>query len=242
MSSQDNELNQMENEVEESGYTADSDEVELPVEEVEKPIIVKTARRGRKPAQPAQPAPSTPTSDPTPIDTPTSVDPKREAKRLANQRYRDKNKPVKPIVVEKLVYVMVDKDGNELEKIDPTKLSRKDEKRILIEEEARKKELELGMTLKRLKSGKAKIPRERTEKQKANDVRLVQLNKERREKAKQVKTEVKTEVKKKSLIDALREIVTIPIEDIKEEKKSEPIPIPPKQEEYVKRTKSFAEW
>jgi len=233
MSSQDAEVKQMENEVEESGYTADSDEAELPMEEleemeeVEKPIIVKTVRRGRKPAQPAQPAQP---SDPTP----TSVDPKREAKRLANQRYRDKNKPVKPIVVEKLVYVMVDKEGNELEKIDPTKLSRKDEKRIMIEEEARKKELELGMTLKRLKSGRAKIPKERTDKQKANDVRLVQLNKERREKAKQVKTEVKTEVKKKSLIDALREIVTIPIEEIK---KSEPIP-----QEYVKRTKSFAEW
>jgi hypothetical protein len=218
-------------EEEELSYEADTDlETEVDVEP--EPIVVITKSKNKpKPKQLESICEETESN----FQSPSKEQLKREAKKIANLKYRDKNKPVKPIVVEKLVYVMVDKEGNEVEKIDPTKLSRKDEKRILIEEEARKKEIELGMTLKRLKSGKARMPRERTEKQKANDLKLVQLNKERREKAKQAKTEVKTEVKKQSLIDALREIVSIPIEDIK---KPTPTPIP----EYTKRVKSFSEW
>jgi hypothetical protein len=158
---------------------------------------------------------------------------KKELKRLQNLRYRDKNKPVKPIVVEKLVYVMVDKDGDELERINPKKISRKDEKKMLIEEEARQKELELGMKLGRLKSGKAKLPRERSAAQKANDEKLGKFMREKRAAALKVKNDAKTEVKKKSLVEALREIITIPIADIQQ---------PPAPPEILKRVKSFAEW
>lgn len=155
----------------------------------------------------------------------------KELRRLQNQRYRDKNKPVKPIVVEKLIYVMVDPEGNEVERVNPTKISRKDEKKMEVEEEARKKELELGVKLGRLKSGKAKLPRVRSAAQKANDLRLGQIMKERRAAALKIKNDAKTEVKKKSLVEALREIITIPIADIQQ---------PPP--EILKRTKSFAEW
>jgi len=210
---------------EELGYTDLENEINT-VDVEPEPIVVRTKSKN-KPKQLDSICEET--------EQPSKEELKREAKKIANLKYRDKNKPVKPIIVEKLVYVMIDKEGNEVEKIDPTKLSRKDEKRIMIEEEARKKEIELGMTLKRLKSGKAKMPRERTEKQKANDLKLVQLNKERREKTKQAKTEVKTEVKKQSLIDALREIVSIPIEDVKK-------PTPTPTLEYTKRVKSFSEW
>ena len=126
---------------------------------------------------------------------------------------------------------MMDPEGNEVERVNPKKISRKDQKKMLVEDEARKQEAELGMKLGRLKSGKAKLPRERSAAQKANDLRLGALMKEKRAAALKIKNDAKTEVKKKSLVEALREIITIPIADIQQ----------PAQEN-IKRVKSFSEW
>ena len=210
----------------------DEQEPEPEQEQEPEPIVIKIKSKQQKVK--ANPEVSQVTQDLSASQVSRDLDPvarQKELRRLQNLRYRDKNKPVKPIVVEKLIYVMMDPEGNEVERVNPKKISRKDQKKMLVEDEARKQEAELGMKLGRLKSGKAKLPRERSAAQKANDLRLGALMKEKRAAALKIKNDAKTEVKKKSLVEALREIITIPIADIQQ----------PAQEN-IKRVKSFSEW
>ena len=219
-------------EQEEMIQEVDEQEPEPEQEQEPEPIVIKIKSKQQKVK--ANPEVSQVTQDVSASQVSRDLDPvarQKELRRLQNLRYRDKNKPVKPIVVEKLIYVMMDPEGNEVERVNPKKISRKDQKKMLVEDEARKQEAELGMKLGRLKSGKAKLPRERSAAQKANDLRLGALMKEKRAAALKIKNDAKTEVKKKSLVEALREIITIPIADIQQ----------PAQEN-IKRVKSFSEW
>tara|TARA_R110000803_G_scaffold160071_1_gene224063 strand:- start:512 stop:1243 length:732 start_codon:yes stop_codon:yes gene_type:complete len=109
------------------------------------------------------------------------------------------------ITKEKIIYVIQDEDGNLIKK-DPKKISMKEMKKIKAEEEAQKKEIELGKKLGRLKNGSAKIPKVRTEKQLEHTKRLMELNKDRRS----GKVTEKKETTKKIVKEALLEIVTQP--------------------------------
>ena len=102
---------------------------------------------------------------------------------------------------------------------------------ILKEDEAREKELELGVKLKRLKNGAAKIPRVRSAAQLENDKRFVIKNQERRETARLKKLSDKSVTRKTSLIDALKEVIRLPVKTLQEEPKI-----------IVPKTKSFSEW
>ena len=124
---------------------------------------------------------------------------------------------------------MVDSEGKEVTQA--KKMSRKEEKAILKEDEAREKELELGVKLKRLKNGAAKIPRVRSAAQLENDKRFVIKNQERRETARLKKLSDKSVTRKTSLIDALKEVIRLPVKTLQEEPKI-----------IVPKTKSFSEW
>ena len=108
------------------------------------------------------------------------------------------------ITKEKIIYVIQDEDGNLIKK-DPKKISMKEMKKIKAEEEAQKKELELGKKLGRLKNGSAKIPKVRTEKQLEHTKRLMELNKDRRGKKVTEKKETTKAIVKEALIEVVKQ-------------------------------------
>jgi hypothetical protein len=162
-------------------------------------------------------------------------------------RRRKKKPPVEPVVVPKkgrpkgkkepakIVYVMMDPEGNQKE-IKPDKISSRDMKKMAVEEGARAKEIELGMKLKRLKNGQAKIPKERSAAQKENDKKLVEFNRQRRMKASQRREVAKTNETKSSLLAALKEVVKLPIKTVTEPTPPPPAPAP------APLVRTFSEW
>ena len=110
---------------------------------------------------------------------------KEEAKRLRNEKKRNDRllakqeklalqKADKVIVQqkEKVIYMLQNTDGS-FEQFDPQEASKAQIKALNQEKKNIKVELELGQNLPRMFNGKAKVPRERTEKQKAQTARLV---------------------------------------------------------------------
>tara|TARA_R100001163_G_scaffold11166_3_gene10231 strand:+ start:10948 stop:11739 length:792 start_codon:yes stop_codon:yes gene_type:complete len=129
------------------------------------------------------------------------------------EKVKKKGRPPKPleeklakqvITKEKVIYVIQDENGNLIKK-DPNKISAKEMKKIKAEEEAQKKELELGKKLGRLKNGSAKIPKPRTEKQIEHTKRLIEKNKERRGKKSVEKKEQTKEIVKEAVKEVVRE-------------------------------------
>ena len=124
----------------------------------------------------------------------------------------------KVVKKERIVYVIQDSDGNLVRK-DPAKLGVRDLRKLKIEDEAQKTEIEYGKKLARLKSGKPKIPKPRTEAQKAATEKMLEANRLRRAGKKSVeKTERKEEIKE-VVKESVKEVVQEP---------AVPIPIPQK--------------
>ena len=130
---------------------------------------------------------------------------------------KKKGRPPKPIeeklakqVIkkEKIIYVIQGEDGKMTRK-DPEKLGVRDLKKLKIEDEAQKAELEYGKKLGRLKNGKAKIPKPRTEAQKRATEKMLEANRLRRagkkSEAKQERKEEIKEVVKESVKEVVQE-------------------------------------
>ena len=126
---------------------------------------------------------------------------------------KKKGRPPKPleeklakqvIKKEKIVYIIQDSEGNVVRK-DPTKLTMKELRKLKIEDEAQKTEIEYGKKLARLKSGKAKIPKSRTEAQMKATEKMLEANRLRRAgKKNEAKSEIK-EVVKQSVKEVVQE-------------------------------------
>ena len=110
---------------------------------------------------------------------------------------------------EKVIYVIQDNDGNLVRK-DPNKLGVRDLKKLKVEDEAQKAELEYGKKLGRLKNGKAKMPKTRTEAQRKATEKMLESNRLRRAGKNSVaKTERKEEIKQ-VVKESVKEVVQEP--------------------------------
>ena len=113
---------------------------------------------------------------------------RRNDRLLAKQEKLASQKADKVIVQqrEKVIYMLQNTDGS-FEQFDPQEATKAQIKALNQEKKNIKTELELGQKLPRLLNGKAKVPRERTEKQKAQTARLVARNKARAEQKRMTK-------------------------------------------------------
>ena len=110
---------------------------------------------------------------------------------------------------EKIVYVVQDNDGNLVRK-DPTKLGIRELRKLKIEDDAQKAEIEYGKKLGRLKNGKAKIPKTRTEAQRKATERMLEFNRLKRAgKKSEDKIERKAEIKE-VVKESVKEVVQEP--------------------------------
>ena len=160
----------------------------------------------------------------------------RKLNKKAKPQQKRKGRPPKPIeeklakqVIkkEKIVYVIQGEDGK-LTRKDPSKLGVRDLKKLKIEDEAQKAELEYGKKLGRLKNGKAKIPKTRTEAQKRATEKMLEANRLRRAgKKSEAKIERKEEIK---------EVVK---ESVKEVVQEPAIPKPPPQKSVEQQYYEF---
>ena len=140
------------------------------------------------------------------------------SKKPKGKLVKKKGRPPKPIeeklakqVIkkEKIVYVIQGEDGK-LTRKDPAKLGVRDLKKLKIEDEAQKAELEYGKKLGRLKNGKAKIPKTRTEAQKRATEKMLEANRLRRAgKKSEAKIERKEEIKE-VVKESVKEVVQEP--------------------------------
>jgi len=152
---------------------------------------------------------------------------------------KKKGRPPKPIeeklakqVIkkEKIIYVIQGEDGK-LTRKDPEKLGVRDLKKLKIEDEAQKAELEYGKKLGRLKNGKAKIPKPRTEAQKRATEKMLEANRLRRAgKKSEAKIERKQEIK---------EVVKESVKEVVQEPAIEKPPPPPPQKSVEQQYLDF---
>jgi len=141
-----------------------------------------------------------------------------KSQNLKKEKISKRGRPPKPIeeklakkVIkkEKIVYVIQDSDGK-LTRKDPDKMGIRDLKKLKIEDEAQKQELEYGKKLARLKNGKAKIPKTRTEAQKKATEKMLEANRLRRAgKKSEEKIERKQEIKE-VVKESVKEVVQEP--------------------------------
>ena len=176
------------------------------------------ALENRKKKQATKPIPI-PQSEHVPEPAPDLAYSPPEKKKKGRPAKSLEEKLAKQVITkEKVIYVIQDENGNLIKK-DPNKISAKEMKKILVEEDAQKKELELGKKLGRLKNGSAKIPKPRTQKQIDHMKNLIEKNQERRGK-KSVENKAQT---KEIVKEALKEVV------------SEPARPPPKPQKSVEQ-------
>lgn len=161
-------------------------------------------------------------------------------KKRAEQRKLDKEqgKPVKEtkpkthtkevIHKEKIIYMIPDNNGGYKEVKNPPKLTKKDIKRHENELEVQKQEELLGRKLIRKKNGTAdkrssNVKAVRTPAQIEASKKLVELNKKRKEdrlKQKELKEKSKMEDMKDEITDTIINVVSKPIQQVKEERKA----------------------
>jgi hypothetical protein len=154
---------------------------------------------------------------------------KEEAKRLRNEKKRNDRllakqeklalqKADKVIVQqkEKVIYMLQNTDGS-FEQFDPQEASKAQIKALNQEKKNIKVELELGQKLPRLLNGKAKVPRERTEKQKAQTAILVARNKARAEQKRLTKKAEEDLSVQESVKRAVKDVLKKPKKEIQEE-------------------------
>ena len=177
-------------------------------------------------------------------------------KKRAEQRKLDKEegKPVKAtkpkthtkevIKKEKIIYMIPDNNGGYKEVKNPPKLTKKDIKRHENELEVQKQEELLGRKLIRKKNGTAdkrssNTKAVRSEAQIAASKRLVELNKKRREdklKLKEQKEKSKMEDIKEEISDTIINVVSKPIQQVKEERKAKrPVITEEEKQAYIKQ-------
>ena len=158
-------------------------------------------------------------------------------KKRAEQRKLDKEegKPTKPtkhtkeiIKTEKIIYMIPDGNGDFKEVKNPPKLTKKDIKRHENELEVQKQEELIGRKLIRKKNGttdkrSSNTKAVRTPAQIAASKKLVELNKKRKEdrlNQKEQKEKIKIENMKEEITDTIIDVVSKPIQQVKEERKA----------------------
>jgi hypothetical protein len=120
---------------------------------------------------------------------------------------------------EKIVYIIQDSNGN-LTKKDPSKLGLRELQKIQREDDAQKAELEYGKKLARLKSGKAKIPKQRTEAQRSATAKMLEANRLRRAGKKSTEKIERKEEIKEVVKESVKEVVQEPAIPIPKPEKS----------------------
>jgi len=114
------------------------------------------------------------------------------------------------IVKEKLIYVIQDPVTGNMVKKDASKMGARELKKLQQQQEHDELEVKYGRSLAKLKNGKTKIPRERTEAQKAATALLMERNKIRRENAKKAKESKAKEDLKEAVTQSVVEVVSRP--------------------------------
>ncbi len=177
-------------------------------------------------------------------------------KKRAEQRKLDKEegKPVKAtkpkthtkeiIKKEKVIYMIPDDSGGYKQVTNPPKLTKKDIKKHENELEVQKQEELLGRKLVRKKNGtadkrSANTKAVRTPAQIAASKKLVEMNKKRREdklKLKEQKEKTKMEDIKEEISDTIINVVSKPIQQVKEERKAKrPVITEEEKQAYLKQ-------
>jgi hypothetical protein len=217
----------------EQEQTSDVDESDTSLSEVDEsedepePIVISRTKSKVVPKTPKTPPPHSRRAEPPKepvapvfsdseeeeeveeVDTPSPSPPPSPVKKTRGRPKGSKNKP-------NVVYVLpgIDED-DEPQFIPEKKLTVRELKKLTLEKEARAADLKFGKLLRRRKNGTAIIPKPRSEKQLANDIKLGVLMKERRGAARALKLERDTADQKTSLLRALKEVVALPKEALK---------------------------
>jgi len=141
---------------------------------------------------------------------------KKKDERLTKKQQKEATKIADKVILhqkEKVIYMVQRDDGNFLE-LDPSEFTKGQIKAVNQEKKNLKTELEIGQRLPRLLSGKVKIPKERTEKQKAATARLVLANKARAEQRRIIKNTESDINIQDSVNKAVKEILTKPKKEL----------------------------
>ena len=150
---------------------------------------------------------------------------KRKNDRLIAKQAKIASEKADKVIVqqkEKVIYMLQNTDGS-FDEFNPEEVTKSQIKAINQEKKNLKTELELGQKLPRLLSGKVKIPKERTEKQKAQTAILVARNKARAEQ-KRLNKKAETDLSvQQSVKSAVKEVLNKPKKQIQEEIKKEEI-------------------
>ena len=125
------------------------------------------------------------------------------------------------IVKEKLIYVIQDPVTGNMVKKDASKMGARELKKLQQQQEHDELEVKYGRSLAKLKNGKTKIPRERTEAQKAATALLMERNKIRRENAKKAKESKAKEDLKEAVTQSVVEVVSRPAVKVQPQKPPE---------------------
>jgi len=148
---------------------------------------------------------------------------KKREYRLRKKQEDEASKRCDKVIIqqkEKVVYMVQNEDGNFLE-MDPSDFKKSQIRALNQEKENLKKEIEVGRKLPRLLNGKVKVPKERTEKQKAVTAKLVAMNKAKREQRKLNKA-VESDINiQESVSKAVKDVLMKPKKDLVEKKRSE---------------------
>ena len=122
-------------------------------------------------------------------------------------------------------------DGS-FEQFDPQEATKAQIKALNQEKKNIKTELELGQKLPRLLNGKAKVPRERTEKQKAQTARLVARNKAKAEQKRMTKKAEEDLSVQESVKKAVKDVLKKPKKELEQEVKKEEVIQPVRKHQY----------
>jgi len=125
------------------------------------------------------------------------------------------------IVKEKLIYVIQDPVTGNMVKKDASKMGARELKKLQQQQEHDELEVKYGRSLAKLKNGKTKLPRERTEAQKAATALLMERNKIRRENAKKAKESKAKEDLKEAVTQSVVEVVSRPAVKVQPQKPPE---------------------
>ena len=125
------------------------------------------------------------------------------------------------IVKEKLIYVIQDPVTGNMVRKDASKMGARELKKLQQQQEHDELEVKYGRSLAKLKNGKTKLPRERTEAQKAATALLVERNKIRRAEQKKQKEQKQKDDLKEAVTQSVVEVVSRPAIKVQPQKPPE---------------------
>lgn len=143
---------------------------------------------------------------------------KKKDERLTRKQERAASKLADKVVLqqkERVIYMVQGEDGGFLE-LDPAEFTKAQIKAVNQEKKNLKTELALGQKLPRLLNGKVKVPKGRTEKQKAQTARLVAANKVKAEQRRLNKAAESDLSIQDSVTKAVKEVLTKPKRELEE--------------------------